>query len=120
MTDLLKKIEQQIQQNDVVLFMKGSPDFPQCGFSAQVAAILKDLGLDFCYLDVLQNPEVRQSLPLYSQWPTYPQLFVSGELIGGCDIVVEAYKEGELTTLIQDNNLPCQSFFTPLNLGGSV
>lgn len=117
MTDILKTLESKIKEHDVVLFMKGSPDFPHCGFSAQVAAILKELGLDFHYLDILQNPDVRQSLPEYSHWPTYPQLFIRGELVGGCDIVVEAYQEGELATLIADNNLSCQSLFQPLDLG---
>lgn len=120
MTDILKKIEEQTQKNDVVLFMKGTPDFPHCGFSAQVAAILKDLCLNFCYVDVLQNPEVRRSLPQYSQWPTFPQLFVNGELIGGCDIVVEAYRDGELASLIENNNLSCQSVFTALDFGDNV
>lgn len=120
MTDLIQHLKELIEKNDVVLFMKGTPDFPHCGFSAQVAAILKDLALDFTYLNVLEHPEVRRSLPQYSQWPTYPQLFIRGELIGGCDIVVQAYKDGEFSSLIESHNLSCQSIITPLNLGDDL
>jgi monothiol glutaredoxin len=120
MTDLIEKVKTALTEHDVVLFMKGTPDFPQCGFSAQVAAILKELSLDFAYVNILKNPELRRLLPEYSQWPTYPQFFVREELIGGCDIVVEAFKDGELQALIKEHQLSCQSTMTELDFGAPL
>lgn len=96
-------IEQQIKSNDVVLFMKGTPQFPMCGFSSRTSQALKAVGADFHSVNVLEDPEVRANLPRYSNWPTFPQLFIRGELIGGCDIALELYESGELERLVQDS-----------------
>jgi monothiol glutaredoxin len=93
---LRDQIEHAISENPVILFMKGTPDQPMCGFSARTVAILQDLGKPFAAVDVLPDPRIRQELSALSQWPTIPQLFVDGELIGGCDIVTEMYESGEL------------------------
>lgn len=94
-------IRQQITSHAVVLFMKGSPDFPQCGFSGRVVQILRQLGVDFTSFDVLQNAELRQAIKEFSNWPTLPQLYIHGEFIGGSDIVSELYQSGELKKLLQ-------------------
>lgn len=93
-------IKDQIQSNSILLYMKGSPDAPQCGFSAQTTQVLMACGKRFAYVDVLSNPEIRANLPQISNWPTFPQLFIDGELIGGCDIVTEMYEKGELQPLV--------------------
>jgi monothiol glutaredoxin len=98
--DVLESIKQQISENAVILFMKGSPNAPQCGFSARTAQAVMACGQRFAYVDVLSNPEIRAELPKYANWPTFPQLWVSGELIGGCDIVTEMHTKGELKPLI--------------------
>ncbi len=95
-----EKIKQQIESEPVVLFMKGNPDFPQCGFSAQTVAALRACGTEFGHFNILEDPELREGLKAYSNWPTFPQLYVGGELIGGCDIVIEMYHAGELRTLL--------------------
>jgi monothiol glutaredoxin len=82
--------------------MKGSPDQPRCGFSAQASQALMACGKPFAFIDILSNPEIRAQLPQYSEWPTFPQLFVQGELVGGCDIITEMYQSGELQTLINE------------------
>ena len=102
MADVMDSIREQIQSNSIILFMKGSPDAPQCGFSARTVQCLMDCGERFAFVDVLSNPEVRANLPKYGNWPTFPQLWVKGELIGGCDIVTEMYAKGELQPLIKD------------------
>jgi monothiol glutaredoxin len=89
-------IQQAIAENDVILFMKGNPDQPACGFSARTSAILQSLGQPFAAVDVLPDPRIRQELSALSNWPTIPQLFVGGELVGGCDIITEMYQSGEL------------------------
>ena len=99
--DVTEKIKKTVEENPIVLFMKGSPDFPQCGFSMRTAQALKACNVDFAYVDILAEPEVRASLPAYSNWPTFPQVFVNGELIGGCDIVMDMYQKGELQTIVQ-------------------
>lgn len=99
--DLTRRIRQQLDSAPVVLFMKGTPDFPQCGFSAQTAATLRACNARFQHVDIFEEPELREALKAYSHWPTYPQLYVQGELIGGCDIVVEMYRSGELQALLQ-------------------
>jgi monothiol glutaredoxin len=101
-TDVMDTIREQIQGNDIILYMKGSPDAPQCGFSARTVQCLMDCGERFAYIDVLSNPEIRANLPKYGNWPTFPQLWVKGELIGGCDIVTEMYAKGELQPLIKN------------------
>lgn len=98
--DVLDNIKQQISENKVILFMKGSPNAPQCGFSARTVQALMACGHRFAYVDILSNPEIRAELPKYANWPTFPQLWVSGELIGGCDIVTEMHEKGELKPLI--------------------
>lgn len=100
--DTIEKIKQQIAENTVLLYMKGSPKMPQCGFSARAAQCIDACGVDFSYVDVLANPDIRQALPQYADWPTFPQLYVKGELIGGADIIVEMYEQGELETLLRE------------------
>jgi monothiol glutaredoxin len=94
--DTSERIKQQISDNPVIIFMKGSPDFPQCGFSMRAAQALKACGVPFAHVDVLAEPEVRATLPKVSSWPTFPQVFINGELVGGCDIVIDLYNRGEL------------------------
>jgi len=98
--DVQERIKNVIEENDVIIFMKGSPEAPQCGFSMRTSEALKACNADFAYIDILAEPEVRSSLPQYSNWPTFPQLFVNGELVGGCDIVMDLYQKGELQTMI--------------------
>jgi monothiol glutaredoxin len=99
--DAIANIKQTIAQNRVVIFMKGTPEFPQCGFSMRTVQALKACGVDFAFVDVLANPEVRANLPRVSNWPTFPQVFVNGELIGGCDITLDLFQRGELQTLLR-------------------
>jgi monothiol glutaredoxin len=96
MSDIKAWIDNEVKSNDVVLFMKGTPAFPQCGFSSQVVQILDYLGLDYKGVNVLESADVRQGIKEYSNWPTIPQLYVKGEFIGGCDIVREMFQQGEL------------------------
>ena len=100
MTDVNNWIDEQVKANDIVLFMKGTPQFPQCGFLSRTVEALKACDADFLHVDVLQQPDVRANLPQYSQWPTFPQLFINGELVGGCDIVLDLYQRGELQNLL--------------------
>jgi monothiol glutaredoxin len=101
MSDINAFIDEQIKSNDVMLFMKGTPDFPQCGFSGQVVQILNYLGVDYGSADVLANAELRDGIKTYSNWPTIPQLYVKGEFVGGCDIVREMFQQGELQTHLE-------------------
>ena len=98
---MLEKIREQIANNPIILYMKGSPAAPQCGFSAQTVQCLMACGERFAYVDVLSNPDVRATLPGYADWPTFPQLYVQGELVGGCDIITEMHQAGELARLVQ-------------------
>ena len=98
--DIIETIKDQVTSNPILLYMKGSPDAPQCGFSSQVVQVMMACGERFAYIDILSNPEIRANLPQFSDWPTFPQLFVEGELIGGCDIIVEMYQSGELLPII--------------------
>ena len=93
---IFETIRQQIEQNSIILYMKGSPNAPQCGFSARAVQALMACGERFAYVDILANPEIRANLPAYANWPTFPQLWVNGELIGGSDIVMEMFESGEL------------------------
>ncbi len=102
MTDIQDQIAQQIADHPILIYMKGSPDQPRCGFSAQASQALMACGKPFAFIDILSNPEIRAQLPQYSEWPTFPQLFVQGELVGGCDIITEMYQSGELQTLINE------------------
>lgn len=99
--EIFDTIKQQVESNAVLIYMKGSPDQPQCGFSAQATQALMACGEKFAYIDILSNPEIRANLPQYSEWPTFPQLFVDGELVGGCDIIIEMYQSGELQPLVK-------------------
>ena len=97
-----EKIKEQIRENKILIYMKGSPYEPKCGFSAKTVQALIDCGAEFSYVDILENQEIRQSLPNISDWPTFPQVFVNGELIGGCDIVTEMHEAGDLERIIKD------------------
>jgi monothiol glutaredoxin len=99
--DIVDTIKGQIADNPVLIYMKGSPDAPQCGFSAQATQILMACGERFAYIDILANPDIRATLPSVSDWPTFPQLFVGGELVGGCDIIAEMHQSGELQPMIK-------------------
>lgn len=100
--DIMQTIKEQIEGNTIILYMKGSPQAPQCGFSSKSSQVLMACGEKFAFVDILANPEIRSNLPKYANWPTFPQLYVAGELIGGCDILVEMYESGELKTLVTD------------------
>ena len=100
--ETLDKIKKQLSDNAVLLYMKGSPKLPSCGFSSQASQALMQCGHPFAYVDILQNSDIRAELPKYADWPTFPQLWVDGELIGGCDIILEMFQQGELQTIIKD------------------
>jgi monothiol glutaredoxin len=100
--DVVERIKAELSSSPVVLFMKGTPDFPQCGFSAQTVAALRALGAEFKHVNIFEEPEMREALKRYSNWPTYPQLYVKGELVGGCDIALEMYRNGELRKLLTE------------------
>ncbi|MBC26780.1 MAG: monothiol glutaredoxin, Grx4 family [Rhodospirillaceae bacterium] len=99
-------LQKEVNENDVVLFMKGSPVFPQCGFSAAVVQVLGELNIKYKGIDVLEDPSLRQGIKDFSNWPTIPQLYIKGEFIGGCDIIREMFESGELKTLIKDKGIP--------------
>lgn len=99
--ETLEKIKKQISENTILLYMKGSPKLPSCGFSSQASQALMQCGAPFAYVDILQNPDIRAELPKYANWPTFPQLWVDGELVGGCDIILEMSQAGELKTIIE-------------------
>jgi monothiol glutaredoxin len=96
------RIRAEVESHPIVLFMKGTPQFPMCGFSSRVVQALKACGAEFHSVNVLEEPEIRANLPRYSNWPTFPQLFIHGELIGGCDIAVELHEKGELAKMVAD------------------
>jgi len=102
--DVNARIKEQLDSNPVIVYIKGTPDFPQCGFSGQTVAALKSIGKPFAYVNIFEDPEIREGLKTYSNWPTFPQLYVDGELIGGCDIIVEMYQSGELQTLLSESS----------------
>lgn len=95
-----ERIKTQLESQPVVLYMKGTPDFPQCGFSNQIVQVLNACGTDFEAVNILEDPELREALKVYSSWPTYPQLYVKGQLVGGCDIVTDMFQKGELKSLL--------------------
>ena len=105
MTDAKTQIEETVKANDVVLFMKGTKDMPQCGFSSRVAGVLNFMGIEFSDINVLADDAIRQGIKDYSDWPTIPQLYVKGEFVGGCDIITEMTLSGELDTLFEDNGV---------------
>jgi monothiol glutaredoxin len=98
--DINERIKEQLESNPVLVYIKGTPDFPQCGFSGQTVAALKAIGRPFSYVNIFDDPEIREGLKTYSNWPTFPQLYIDGELVGGCDIVIEMYESGELQKLL--------------------
>tara|TARA_R110001583_G_scaffold48733_2_gene152526 strand:+ start:6015 stop:6359 length:345 start_codon:yes stop_codon:yes gene_type:complete len=100
--ETIERIKEQISENTVLLYMKGSPKLPSCGFSSQASQALISCDEQFAYVDILQNPDIRAELPKYADWPTFPQLWVDGELVGGCDIILEMFQQGELQTLIKE------------------
>ena len=102
--ETIDKIKQQISENPIILYMKGSPKLPNCGFSSQASQALMSCGEPFAYVDILLNPDIRAELPAYANWPTFPQLWVEGELVGGCDIVTEMFEAGELQTLLEETS----------------
>jgi len=99
--EIIDTIKDQIAKNTILLYMKGSPNAPQCGFSARAAQVVMACGEKFAYVDILQNPEIRATLPQYANWPTFPQLWVGGELVGGSDIMAELFESGELQKMIK-------------------
>jgi len=98
--DIMERIKQAIESNSIILFMKGTPEFPQCGFSSRSSQAVAACGAEFAFINVLAEPEVRENLHRYADWPTFPQLYINGELIGGCDIIMELYENGELKKMI--------------------
>jgi monothiol glutaredoxin len=104
-----ERIKQDITDNPVLLYMKGTPVFPQCGFSAAVVQILTTMGVKFKGIDVLADPEIREGIKAFSQWPTIPQLYVKGEFVGGCDIIREMYESGELQGYLKDHGVPAKA-----------
>ena len=100
--DVNSRIEDQLKSHDILVYIKGTPDFPQCGFSGQTVAALNAIGRPYAYVNIFEDPEVREGLKTYSNWPTFPQLYVKGELIGGCDIVVDMFQSGELKSVLEE------------------
>ena len=98
--DVLERIKDQVENNPVVIYMKGTPDMPRCGFSQRASQALAATGFPFAYVNVLEDPEIFDNLPRYADWPTFPQIYIDGELIGGCDITLELYQNGELHKLV--------------------
>ena len=101
---IIEKIQDQLNRNTVVLYMKGTPDFPQCGFSGRVVQILQACEASYKSVNIFDDPDLREALKEYSNWPTYPQLYIKGQLIGGCDIVMDLYNKGELEPMLQAAN----------------
>ena len=104
--DVNERIKKQLESYPVLLYMKGTPDFPQCGFSAKTVSVLRAAGAKFAYINIFEDPEIREGLKAYSSWPTFPQLYITGELIGGCDIAVELFESGELQKILGDAAAP--------------
>ena len=97
---VIERIKDQLENNSVILYMKGTPDFPQCGFSGQTVQVLQAVQAKYTADNIFEDPELREALKEYSHWPTYPQLYIDGQLVGGCDIVIDLYKKGELASLL--------------------
>ncbi|MGM0564405.1 MAG: Grx4 family monothiol glutaredoxin [Pseudomonadota bacterium] len=102
MSETLERIDEMVKNHSVVLFMKGTPQFPQCGFSARVVEAMKDINQPFAWCNVLVDQPVRSELPQYQDWPTFPQLYLKGELVGGCDITMDLYQSGELKGMVEE------------------
>lgn len=99
--DVLERIDKQVKENNTVVFMKGTPNMPMCGFSSRTAEALKQTGLEFAYVNVIADQEIFQNLPRYADWPTFPQVYVGGELIGGCDITLDLAEQGKLKEMME-------------------
>ena len=99
--DIMDRIKEQVENNPVLIYMKGTPQMPQCGFSGRTCVALQQCGREFSYVDILMDPDLRSNLPRFSNWPTFPQVFINGKLIGGCDIVMELFENGQLKQLIE-------------------
>lgn len=106
--DVMDRIKEQVEGNPVILYMKGTPSMPQCGFSSRAAQALQACNADFAYVNVLADPEIFQNLPRYANWPTFPQLYINGELIGGCDITLELFQAGELQKMLDAVKAPLE------------
>jgi monothiol glutaredoxin len=102
--DALERIKEQVEGNPVIIYMKGTPQFPSCGFSSRAAQALQACEQQFAYVNILEDAEIFESLPRYANWPTFPQLYIGGELIGGCDITLEHYQKGELKSMMEEAN----------------
>jgi monothiol glutaredoxin len=102
--DIEQLIRNQIADNKVILYMKGTPQFPQCGFSAKAIEVLTQIGRPFAFVNILENPEIRSTLPKIANWPTFPQLWINGELMGGSDIILQMYQSGELKPLVEEHS----------------
>lgn len=100
--DVMERIRQQVESNPILIYMKGTPQFPQCGFSSRAAQALQACNVEFAYVNVLADPEVFQNLPRFANWPTFPQIYINGELIGGCDITLELFQKGDLQKMTKD------------------
>ncbi|MBT5228661.1 MAG: Grx4 family monothiol glutaredoxin [Methylococcales bacterium] len=100
--DVLDRIREQVEGNPVIIYMKGTPKMPQCGFSSRAAQALQECGEEFAYVNILADPEIFENLPRYANWPTFPQLYIDSELIGGCDITLEHFQNGELKTMVTE------------------
>ncbi len=100
--DVLERIRDQVENHPVVIYMKGTPQMPQCGFSSRASQALSACGEEFAHVNVLTDPEIFENLPRYANWPTFPQIYINGELIGGCDITLELYQRGELQKMVKD------------------
>ena len=100
--DVMDRIRQAVEDNAVVIFMKGTPQFPQCGFSSRAAQALQACGEEFAYVNVLAGPEIFENLPKFANWPTFPQIYIDGELVGGCDITLELFQNGELPRMVKE------------------
>ncbi|MEN8169570.1 MAG: Grx4 family monothiol glutaredoxin [Pseudomonadota bacterium] len=100
--DVLERIDEQVKGNSIVIYMKGTPQMPMCGYSSRASQAMKDCGVEFAFVNVLADPEIFENLPRYQNWPTFPQIYVKGELIGGHDILMEMHQKGELQPLLQD------------------
>lgn len=99
--DVLDRIREQVESTPVVIYMKGTPKFPMCGFSSRAAKAIQSCGVEFGYVNVLEDPEIFENLPRFANWPTFPQVYVAGELVGGCDITLELHQRGELKTMVE-------------------
>lgn len=103
--DVMEVIKEQIEKNPVILYMKGSPQFPQCGFSAKAVEVMTSVGKPFAYVNILEAPEIRANMHKYGNWPTFPQLWINGELVGGSDIILEMHRSGDLATMLEGVNV---------------